>query len=209
MHELKKRLEDVIELEGKIIDISKQILGKGWECVPTAEYGQVIDMIKDLADAKKNCLEACYYSAVIEAMNETEEYPEGSMGYDNWRYSTGRYAPKGRGHRSGFTPTMMQEPYIHRYLNDPEGFKNEMRKMGYNDHGGYTEHHPIDRYHEAKRYYHENRNDPDAKRQMEASASEHVGETLSSIREIWDDADPKMRVKLKEDFTKLIRDMDI
>ena len=31
----------------------------------------------------------------------------GRMGYDNWRYSSGRFAPKGRGHYSGFT-----NPYI-------------------------------------------------------------------------------------------------
>lgn len=217
MYDLMKRLEDICVIEDQFVTIVQGEMAKGKECVDTKEMGEVIDMIKDLADAKKNCLEACYYASVIEAMNDVEDYPEGRMGYDHWRYSSGRYAPKGRGHRSGFTPTTMQMPYMQRYLNDPEAFKDGMRKMGY-DNGrgsmggdgygryGYT-HHPIDMYRDTKRYYHETK-DAEAKRQMEAHASEHVGETLTSIREIWEDADPKMRMKLKEDFQKLVRDMD-
>lgn len=204
MHELKKNLEDVIEIEGRLITIAKEELSKGKECVDTKEYGEVIDMIKDLASAKKDCLEACYYATVTEAMDDVgEEYER--MGYNNRRYSSGRYAPKGRGHISGFTPTVSQMPYVRDYIDDPERFREGMRKMGYSDH---RMNRPMDMYRESKRYYHESK-DPEAKREMEAHASEHIGETLTSIREIWDDADPKMRMKLKEDISKLVRDMDV
>lgn len=223
MHDLKKRLEDVMYIKDRLISFTKEEIDKGKDCIDTKELGEVVDMIKDLADAEKNCLEACYYMAATEAMEEAEDdYPEGPMGYDRYRYRSGRFAPKGRGHISGFTPTTMQMPYIYDYIHDPEHFRNEM-KDGYRSQsgnrmtsrpngGGYGRYgytpHPIDMYRDSKRYYHETK-DAEAKRQMEEHASEHVGETLTSIREIWEDADPKMRMKLKEDFSKLIRDMNV
>lgn len=42
---------------------------------------------------------------------------------------------------------------------------------------------------------------------MKDYANEHVAESLSTLREIWDSADQDLRVRMKSDLTKLIGDM--
>ena len=94
-------------------------LEKGTENVDTCEMGQVVDMIKDLNEAE--------YKAVIvkdmkKADEEKEEYDKmllrelkeeygedtGRRFYDHYRYSDGRFAPKGHGTYRGYS-----EPYYH------------------------------------------------------------------------------------------------
>ena len=44
---------------------------------------------------------------------------------------------------------------------------------------------------------------------MDEKANEYVGETVSTICDIWRDADPEMRKKLKAEFVKLANEMNI
>lgn len=67
---------------------------RGLEQMDTKEVGEAVDIIKDFAEAKKYCMEALYYQKVTEAMLS---YEEPRYGYNNRRYSSGRYAPKGMG----------------------------------------------------------------------------------------------------------------
>ena len=48
----------------------------------------------------------------------------------------------------------------------------------------------------SRRYYTETKS-PSKKYEMDAKANEYVGETASAMRDIWRDADPEMRRKLK------------
>ena len=66
----------------------------------------------------------------------------------------------------------------------------------------------FDDYMKYKRYYTETKS-PSQKDEMDAKANEYVGETVSSIRDIWRDADPEMRRKLKAEFVKLANEMNI
>lgn len=66
----------------------------------------------------------------------------------------------------------------------------------------------FDDYMKYKRYYTETKS-PSQKDEMDAKANEYVGETVSTIRDIWRDADPEMRRKLKAEFVKLVNEMNI
>lgn len=233
MHDAMMKMEEIRELKNTLLDTVKAEVAKGVQCVDTKEAGEVIDMIKDLAEAEKCCMEACYYTKIVEAMDETSE---DVYGYNNRRYSNGRYAPKGRGRMMGYNPTMMQMPYMMDYLDDPEDFEY---RMGYSGQGGNSGSRsgsmggrgnrsqsgsrggsygydggdgrygmPYRQYRDSRRYYTETHS-PEAKQDMDAYASEHVGDTITSIREIWKDADPEMRRKLKNDFTKLVDEMKV
>ena len=66
----------------------------------------------------------------------------------------------------------------------------------------------FDDYMKYKRYYTETKS-PSQKDEMDAKANEYVGETISSIRDIWRDSDPEMRKKLNAEFVKLANEMNI
>lgn len=99
----KKRIHELLEhaTEAALSEWNR----KGTHNVDTKEMGEVVDIIKDLAEAEKAVWEACYYKEIVEAMEEEEEfqemlYKEGRAGYDRWRTSKGRFAPKGHGHET-------------------------------------------------------------------------------------------------------------
>ena len=96
-------------------------LEKGTENVDTCEMGQVVDMIKDLNEAE---YKAVIVKAMKKADEEKEEYDKmllrelkeeygedaGRRFYDHYRYSDGRFAPKGHGsYRRGYE----EPPYYH------------------------------------------------------------------------------------------------
>lgn len=122
------KLKDINEVKHALIDAVKMQVSSGIDKVDAGELGEVIDMIKDLASAEKDCMEACYYEAVTEAMDEDGE---GRMGYDRWRYASGRFAPKGRGSRAyGYLPSgerMAPEP------SDTYDSVPVNRRMGYTE----------------------------------------------------------------------------
>lgn len=43
---------------------------------------------------------------------------------------------------------------------------------------------------------------------MDAHATEHLANTVATIREIWKHADPEMRNRMKSDITVLMNDMN-
>lgn len=98
-----EKLKELNELKHTLIEAAKMEAAKGIENINTEEMGEVVDMIKDLASAEKDCMEACYYETVTDAMSGEDE----RAGYDRWRYASGRFAPKGRGTRTGYTPDRM------------------------------------------------------------------------------------------------------
>ena len=96
-------------------------LEKGTENVDTCEMGKVVDMIKDLNEAE---YKAVIVKAMKKADEEKEEYDKmlirelkeeygedaGRRYYDHYRYSDGRFAPKGHGsYRRGYE----EPPYYH------------------------------------------------------------------------------------------------
>lgn len=92
----------------KIVECAKcELETKGIDNVNTKEFSEVADIIKDLS-------ESLYYRTITVAMDDAEygeDYDwEGRKGYDHWRYSSGRFAPKGKGTRRGYEPTSHMMP---------------------------------------------------------------------------------------------------
>ena len=217
--------DELCDLKKDLIKIfASELHTKGVNDLDTKDCAEVADMIKDLAEAEKACMEACYYETVIKAMEKADEEDEqeGRMGYNAFRYANGRYAPKGRGTRRGYTPEMsMMNPYLY----DPD-FEEEMEKgrLGYQGGNrsqsgsriGYDmdwdpeddprQSREYNEYKRAKRHYSETKS-PEDKRKMDEHAMKHVNQAMDSFREMWRDADPNMRKRMKADLTTLVGEM--
>lgn len=221
-----KKVKELTEMKETLITALKSELAKGIDCIDTKEAGEVVDMIKDLAKAEKECFEACYYKAVCEAMDAAEWEDEGRMGYNNRRYANGRYASTGHGHISGYRPMVDQDPYLDIYMRDSMGRdRNAMTDMvdGSSKHRnryGYSGTEDRDRmmgdhrygqayndYQNARKHYTKTNSQED-KDEMNAHACEHMGDTISTIREIWKHSDPDLRKKMKNDLHNLISEME-
>lgn len=212
------KMEEVKSLKNEMIDKVKTGCCNDTMDVETA--GAIVDMIKDLAEVEEKCWKACYYKEIVCAMDEARGDEGGErMGYDTRRYASGRYAPKGHGHYSpvhGYTP--MYGPYMDQHMmSEHDGMlgypmtKNQSGNtftygMTDTDRSDYGR--SYDGYKRARRGYHETHS-PEDKRKMEDHAKTHLTEAEMSLREIWKDADPSLKHKMKDDLTKLVNDMVI
>lgn len=107
------RMHDMIE---KLSECAKCEIDKGIENIDPCEMGQVTDMMKDLAEAMyyRTLMKAMEESSADETMEMFERFGDGRRFYDNYRYSNGRFAPKGRGTRRGY----VEPPYYHQMPED-------------------------------------------------------------------------------------------
>lgn len=225
--------DEICELKKDLVKIfASELHTKGVNDLDTKDCAEVADMIKDLAEAEKACMEACYYETIVKAMEKADEEDDddGRMGYNSRHYANGRFAPKGRGSRMGYMPDMMmQYPYLYGYTNDPDGFENERnQRMGYQNSGagnrsqsgsrmGYDDwdwdpdddpkqSREYNEYKRAKRHYTESKS-PSDKQRMDEHAMKHMNQAIDSFREMWKDADPTMRKRMKTDLTALVGEM--
>lgn len=189
MEELKKNKECLMSW------VSNEI-SNGCQQIDLKSAGETVDMIKDLADAEKNCWEAMYYQTVVEAMLERGD--DDMMGYNNRRMANGQFAPAGRGHM-GYKPWVDQEPYINAYMHDPEFRQNMMgysgggrggSSSGNSSSGGRGGNSSYSGYHAA-----------DSNEKME-----YMKEVVGHLSEIWEDADPMLKRKMKEDLKEFMED---
>lgn len=103
---MKEKIANIERIKDNLVDFLAGKMSAGMDELDTADVGEVTDMIKDLSESVKECWEACYYKSIVEAMEKADE-GEGRMGYDDWRYASGRFATTGRGTRSGYMPPYM------------------------------------------------------------------------------------------------------
>lgn len=226
-------IQELCDLKKDLVKLfSAELHSKGVDELNADDCGKVTDMIKDLAEAKKYCMEACYYESIVHAMEkaEKEEDEDDRMGYNNRRYASGRYAPKGRGHVMGFVPYDMDDGYISPYRYDPNRMDPMMgyssndrganRSQSGNDRMGYGESdwnadpemrdhdhsRTYNEYRRAKRHYTETKSQTD-KQEMDDRGMRHVHEAIASFKDIWKDADPTMRANMKSAMTALVNDM--
>ena len=224
MHELMQKAEKLCEIKDKLVTAMADQVNMGIQNVNTHEAGQVIDMIKDLAEAEEKCWKACYYKSIVKVMRDEDEWaqslpPEERRGYDHWRYSSGRFAPSGRGHySSGYRP-MEGMHDMDPWMNMGHGDDRTPRRdhdgqnrshMDGSDRYGYT---PsmrgmkYDKYARARRGYDEHK-DAGSKSQMDESAKEYVVDMAESVREMWRDADPALRKEIRNHFVALTGEMN-
>lgn len=224
MHEVMMELEKIKGIKKTLMCWLESETAKGQECFDVEAAGQVADMIKDLAEASEKCVKAKYYETVTKAMEEYSDDEEGSerYGYDNYRYSSGRFAPKGHGHRSGYIPappyadSRMPWPMTGHMQNDRDGvidshdgmnrpMDDQNGRMGYipmREYPDFADRNPngmgamYDEYKMAKRHYTETK-DEGHKKHMHESIEGGVMEALEAIEEMWKDASPELKKKLK------------
>lgn len=235
MHKLMEKLKPICEMKDTLVEWAKCEIDGGKEHICTNEMGEVIDMIKDLVYAEEKAIKAHYYKKIIEAMGEQEEedellekmfsnpmiceflsekapemmdeyemfssrmgYPRGSHRGQRRSKTTGRYMPTGTG-RMGYDPMKYDENYIRSIMDD------YMAKTGRPLMTDIKEH-PFDHYKEARRHYTETHS-ARYKEEMDQAAMEHLGETVVSLKEIWRNADPDMKKRVKQDLTNLMGEM--
>lgn len=216
MEEMMAEMNDLKEIKKTLTSWLKEEVNQGKECFDTKTCGDVSDMIKDAAETMKECYEAMYYKTVIEAMESRREPAYGGedvYGYNNRHMANGKFAKAGRGHMvSGYEPYIDQEPYIDAYLHDPT-FQNRIKhgSMGYNDGGrtGRSEYGEIyDNYRTARRHYQDS-NSKEDKEEMDQHCMKYMNHTMKHLKSMWEDADPMLKKRLKEDFgEEMVRILD-
>ena len=107
MHKFAEKIVECVKSKVEAVGIDNV------SCEDVKELGEWIDIAKDLTEYDKNM-------RTIKAMDEAEKNDEAEMremremmrmGYNRKRYSNGRFASRGRGHRMGYMPPMMDKPY--------------------------------------------------------------------------------------------------
>lgn len=226
IHEM---IEDLTECAESAIKNDKTHVGK----YPISE---VIDMIKDLSEAE-------YHGKITHAMKEAEEEEEkeneyalkrmkeeygedeGLRYYNDWRYKSGRFAPKGRGMRRGYdeppyyhmTPEMYRE-YPAEHWRDMDRMNGKMyytetgtssKSLNYGNSSMRTEM-PESRYERAKRGYEETKamhteNTPEDKQAKMKELEKYMNELAGDVTTMISDATPEERTLLKAKMQTLMQ----
>ena len=210
-------LNDISEMKTNLVEsLNYEMRCCGTDNMDICKTGQVVDMIKDLASAEKDCMEKCYYESIVEAMHEGGDYDhEERMGYNNRRYSSGRYAPAGKGHYApGYTPMHPHMPMMDH--DDFMGYPRNITGNTSNPRMGYPmDYDKDDKYGDAykefdksRRHYHESKGEND-KMMMEHHADQHIKDIEASVKDIWNESSPEMKKKIKSDMSKLLAEMAV
>lgn len=208
-HKSTEKFNDICALKHNMLHYVMGETEKGFEGDPmkVQVLGEYVDMIKDLAEAEKSCQEACYYESVVEAMENADMMDDyGRMGYNPNRNRMGQYSD-GRGSRRSGDGDSDGMPRMG--TNNRRGYMPDMRMMMEDD---WDEDEPMygksfDRFRRAKRHYTKTHSEEDKMKMKEAS-NQHMMETMATLREMWDDADPDLRKRMKADLTNLMATMN-
>lgn len=207
MHKSMEKYEDICDLKKSILKyVTGQIAdGLSADAQEVAILGEYVDMLKDLAEAEKSCQEACYYESVVEAMSDSGMTQR--MGYNPNRNRMGQYSD-GRAGNGDNTRSSRSD-------SDRQGYRDPyMRMMPGNDRetwgDDWSPRHgeAFNRFRSAKRHYTETHSEKD-RQAMKEHANEHMAETMMTLREMWDDADPDLKTRMKADLVKLTSEMTV
>ena len=200
-HKSTEKYNDICSLKHHMLHYVMGETEKGFEPTPEKVHvlKEYIEMIKCLAETEKECQEADYYEAVVQAMEENGMMESERMGYNPNRnrmgqYSDGRAGNSGNNSRRGYSPDRMYSRMMPGDDRDEWGDDDPRHSEAFN------------RFRKAKRYYTKSHSEEDKQRMKDAS-NEYMMETMSTIREMWDDADPDLRTRMKADLTNLVTNL--
>ena len=243
MHELIKKIEDIAKQDIECM------AAKGYDHIDRKCFGEAVDVLKDAmqmkyfaAETMKACLETEYMKDIKipnkihegelteRMLEEYDSNPDfgvmgnGRYGYDHYRYKNGRFAPKGRGTRRGYTPYLHMMPEMDEY----EGMYDEIPypmtgyRMGYTHDGRNMSHdgnmdgrsmnrpsrygESYDRYDTHRRHYH-NSKDAESKKQMDESIREVFDDMENVVQDVWKEMTPEQKQKYKMQMTQLVQKM--
>ena len=195
MHKAAKKYEDMCELKDRILCYIEAQCSSGMTNNPQeiAILGEYVDMVKDLAEAEKSCQEACYYESVVEAMQDSGM--NGRMGYNpsrmrdwDWDMDEADRRRMKKGEKPGDD---------HDAWGDGEDREMDPR------HGE-----AFNKFRSAKRHYTQTHSEADHQK-MKQHANDHLMETMATLHEIWDDADPELKKRMKGDLTKFTTELTV
>lgn len=205
-HKSTEKYNDICSLKHHMLHYVMGETEKGFEPTPEKVHvlKEYIEMIKCLAETEKECQEADYYEAVVQAMEETGMMESERMGYNPNRNRMGQYSDGRAGNRNnsdsgsnsrrGYSPDRMYSRMMPGDDRDEWGDDDPRHSEAFN------------RFRKAKRYYTKSHSEEDKQRMKDAS-NEHMMETMATIREMWDDADPDLRARMKTDLTNLVANL--
>lgn len=107
MHRTMEEINKICEAKKQLMCWVQEEINCGKEYMSkdgvVESVGQLVDMVKDLAEAEEKIMKTKYYEMMVcAAMTTGEDMMDvGRMGYDNWRYKSGKFAPKGSGSNVG------------------------------------------------------------------------------------------------------------
>ena len=204
-HKSTEKYNDICSLKHHMLHYVMGETEKGFEPTPEKVHvlKEYIEMIKCLAETEKECQEADYYEAVVQAMEETGMMESERMGYNPNRNRMGQYSDGRAGDRNGDSGSNSRRGY------SPDRMYSRMMPGDDRDEWGdddprHSE--AFNRFRKAKRYYTKSHSEEDKQRMKDAS-NEHMMETMATIREMWDDADPDLRARMKTDLTNLVANL--
>lgn len=181
------------------------------------DFGEIVDTYKDLCESGKDIMKEKYYCEMAKMMmgGESDEYDR--QGYDNWRYSSGQFAPKGKGHFAGYVSdnTMGSRMSNDGRKNTSDNTDGRSRDGVYGYHDdmmepmqrympsryGYT----FDEYRAAKKNYSQSKSEKDGQ-EMNSKIDENMHNVVDTTKEMWKDANPETKKKMKTALTKLINE---
>ena len=200
-HKSTEKYNDICSLKHRMLHYVMGETEKGFEPNPEKVHilKEYVEMIKCLAETEKECQEADYYESVVAAMEDSER-----MGYNPNRNRMGQYSDGRAGNRNGDSDSNSRRGY------SPDMYSRMMMRPG-DDRDDWGDDDPrhseaFNRFRKAKRYYTKTHSDEDKQRMRDAS-NEHIMETMATIREMWDDADPELRTRMKTDLTNLVTNL--
>ena len=206
-HKSTEKYNDICTLKHNLLHYVMGETEKGLEADPGKVHvlKEYIEMIKCLSETEKECQEADYYESVVQAM-ENSDMGYDRMGYTPRRTKDGRYKSQpdrtrmsdgDMGDRRGY------DPYDGPYMRMMPGDDRETWGDDEDDQYGKS----FNRFRKAKRHYTKTHSEEDKQRMKDAS-NKHMMETMATIREMWDDADPELRKRMKTDMTNLMASMN-
>ena len=214
-HKSTEKYNDICSLKHHMLHYVMGETEKGFEPTPEKVHvlKEYIEMIKCLAETEKECQEADYYEAVVQAMEETGMMESERMGYNPNRNRMGQYSDGRAGNRNGGRMSS-DSGSSDSGSNSRRGYSPDRmysRMMPGDDRDEWGDDDPrhseaFNRFRKAKRYYTKSHSEEDKQRMKDAS-NEHMMETMATIREMWDDADPDLRTRMKADLTNLVTNL--
>lgn len=207
------RMHDMIE---KLSECAKYEIDKGIENIDPCEMGQVTDMMKDLAEAMyyRTLMKSMEESSADETMEMFERLGDGRRFYDNYRYSNGRFAPKGRGTRRGYDepPYFHMTPEMYRGMEHDRDIDRNYGRMYYTEPATSGMNMTESGYDKAKRHYTETKemhkaNTAEDKEHKMKSLENYMKELSGDITELLTDMTAEERTMLKSKLSTLVSKM--
>ena len=219
----------ICDAKKRLVESVVAELSQGIDRINADELSKAVDMIKDLAEAEKLCHEACYYESIVEAMEESSEQEHGDRyGYRRqtmpksieppYIYYDDGVMPMNA--RMGFPKSMGRSMNrgSTRRGRDSMGRFTSGGRSGYDDGEMWDDDGQDDwsdprygqaynAYRNARKHYTETHTQTD-KEMMDRKANEHIADTVATIRDMWKDADPALRKRMKADFSTLLNEMN-